>query len=101
MKNLSDEQFRRLRGVKRETFDKMINILEEANKKKKTIGGRRNKLSMENQLLMALEYIREYRTYFHVSQSYGISESLCYKGIKWIEDRLIKHPDFGLPGPVT
>ncbi|ETZ06733.1 hypothetical protein P618_201097 [Holospora obtusa F1] len=49
---------------------------------------------MKNPLLMALEYIREYRTYFHVNQSYGISESSCYKGTKWIEDRLIKHPDF-------
>lgn len=98
MKSLSEEQFRRLTGVKRSTFDKMIKILEEADKKKKTKGGRRNKLSMENQLLMALEYIREYRTYFHVSQSYGISESSCYKGIKWIEDTLIKHPDFALPG---
>ncbi|MBL3285224.1 IS5 family transposase domain protein [Rickettsiales endosymbiont of Paramecium tredecaurelia] len=47
---------------------------------------------------MALEYIREYRAYFHVSQSYGINESSCYKGIKWIEDTLIKHPDFALPG---
>jgi transposase len=97
-KSLSDEQFRRLTGVKRGTFDRMIKILEEADKKKKMKGGRRNKLSMENQLLMALEYIREYRTYFHVSQSYGISESSCYKGIKWIEDTLIKHPDFALPG---
>jgi hypothetical protein len=98
VKSLSEEQFRRLTGVKRSTFDKMIKILEEADKKKKKKGGRRNKLSMENQLLMALEYIREYRTYFHVSQSYGISESSCYKGIKWIEDTLIKHPDFALPG---
>ena len=98
VKILSDEQFRRLTGVKRGTFDRMIKILEEADKKKKAKGGRRNKLSMENQLLMALEYIREYRTYFHVSQSYGISESSCYKGIKWIEDTLIKHPDFALPG---
>lgn len=97
-KNLSDEQFRRLTGVKRGTFNRMIKILEEGDKKKKTKGGRKNKLSIENQLLMALEYIREYRTYFHVSQSYGISESSCYKGIKWIEDTLIKHPDFALPG---
>jgi transposase len=98
VKNLSDEQFRRLTGVKRSTFDKMIQIIEEADNKKKRKGGRKNKLSIENQLLMALEYIREYRTYFHVSQSYGISESSCYKGIKWIEDTLIKHPDFALPG---
>lgn len=47
---------------------------------------------------MALEYIREYRTYFHVSQSYGVSESTAYDTIKWIEDTLIKHPDFALPG---
>ncbi len=53
---------------------------------------------MEDRLLMALEYIREYRTYFHVSQSYGVSESTCYETIKWIENTLIKHPDFALPG---
>ena len=47
---------------------------------------------------MTLEYIREYRTYFHVSQSYGVSESTAYKTVKWIEDTLIKHPDFSLPG---
>ncbi|MBL3284842.1 IS5 family transposase domain protein [Rickettsiales endosymbiont of Paramecium tredecaurelia] len=47
VKILSDDQFRRLIGVKRGTFDKMVKILEEADKKKKTKGGRRNKLSME------------------------------------------------------
>ncbi|WP_223844973.1 transposase family protein [Orientia tsutsugamushi] len=30
---------------------------------------------MDEQLLMVLEYLREYRTYFHISQNYGISES--------------------------
>ena len=28
----------------------------------------------------------------------GISESTAYDTIKWIEDILIKHPDFALPG---
>ncbi|NGX44630.1 MAG: hypothetical protein K1060chlam3_00802 [Candidatus Anoxychlamydiales bacterium] len=46
-------------------------------------------------LLMSLEYIREYRTYFHISQSYGISESTAYKNVRMAED---KHPDFALPG---
>ena len=49
-------------------------------------------------LLMTLEYIREYRTYFHISQSYSVSERNAYKTVKWVEDRLIKHPDFALPG---
>jgi hypothetical protein len=47
---------------------------------------------------MALEYLREYLTYFHVASSYGISASSCYRNIKWLEDTLIKHKDFALPG---
>jgi hypothetical protein len=95
---IEEEKFRRLTGVKRITFDKMTRILNEANNKKKARGGRRSKLGIEDQLLMALEYIREYRTYFHISQSYGVSESSAYKTVKWVEDSLIKHPDFSLPG---
>ena len=98
IKLLEDEKFRRLTGVKRATFDKMTSILREAEIKKKAQGGRSSKLSIEDRLLMALEYIREYRTYFHVSQSYGVSESTAYEIIKWIENTLIKHPDFALPG---
>ena len=98
IKGLEEEKFRRLTGVKRATFEKMIGILSEADKKKKAKGGRKSKLTLEDRLLMALEYIREYRTYFHVSQSYGVSESTCYETLKWIENTLIKHPDFALPG---
>ena len=98
IRNLLDEQFRRLTGVKRQTFEKMLKILAEDDKNKKIKGGRKNKLSLENQLLMALEYIREYRTYFHISKSYGVSESTAYKTVRWVEDSLIKHPDFALPG---
>jgi hypothetical protein len=93
-----DEQFRRLTGVKRSTFDKMLEILEESIKKRDANSGRKKKLSIEDCLLMALEYLREYRTYFHVSQSYGVSESNTYKIIRWVEDTLIKHPAFALPG---
>ena len=57
IKELPEEQFRRLTGVKRKTFEKMLEILREANQKKKARGGRKNKLSIENQLLMTLEYI--------------------------------------------
>lgn len=99
IKSLEDEKFRRLTGVKNATFEKMTAMLQEAEIKKKSKSGRKRKLSIENRLLMALEYIREYRTYFHVSQSYGVSESTAYDIIKWIEETFIKHPDFALPGP--
>ena len=98
VKELNEEKFRRLTGVKRATFEKMVCILECAVKDRKTKRGRKKKLSIENMLLMTLEYIREYRTYFHISQSYSVSESNAYKTVRWVEDRLIKHPDFALPG---
>ena len=47
---------------------------------------------------MSLEYFGEYRTYFHIGQSYKIGESSAYRATKWIEDILIKHPNFALPG---
>ncbi len=98
IKELQEENFRRLTGVKRPTFTKMVEILTVADQQKKSRGGRKNKLSIENQLLMTLEYIREYNTYFHIGQSYGIIENSAYKAVKWIKDTLIKHPDFALPG---
>lgn len=98
VKDLDDEKFRRLTGVKRPTFDKMVDILDQSIKTRKITSGRKRKLSLENSLLMTLEYIREYRTYFHVSQSYGVSESNTYKTVRWVEETLIKHPDFALPG---
>jgi hypothetical protein len=98
LKDFKDEDFRRLTGVKRTTFQKMIEILCEAEFNANIKGGPRRLLTMEDRLLMALEYLREYRTYFHVASGYGISESACYRNIKWIEDTLVKHPDFALPG---
>lgn len=98
IKALDDERFRRLTGVKRSSFEMMLKILIEADQIKKAKGGRKNKLSIEDQLLITLEYIREYRTYFHISQSQNTSESAAYKTIKWVEDTLIKHPNFALPG---
>ena len=95
---LSEELFRRLTGVKRVVFEKMMEILRAADRKKRAKGGRKSTLFLEDQLLLTLEYLREYRTYFHISQSYGVSESSAYKTARWVEDVLIKHPDFALPG---
>jgi hypothetical protein len=94
----TSENFRRLTGVKRTTFNLMVDILNQAETKRKLQGGKPNKLSIEDRLLMSLEYWREYRTYFHISRSYGISESACYRNIRWVEDTLIKEGRFSLPG---
>lgn len=50
IKELSEEQFRRLTGVKKTTLKRMLEILREADAKKKAKGGRKSKLSIEDQL---------------------------------------------------
>ena len=91
-KSLDNEKNRRLTGVKRSTFDQMSLILEISHKEKKARGGRDNKLKLEEMLLMTIGYLRENRTYIHISQSYNISERTAYKTIKRAEDTLIKQP---------
>ncbi len=58
IKELEDEKFRRLTGVKKGTFSKMVDILSQADGLKKSKGGRKNKLNLEEQLLMVLEYLK-------------------------------------------
>ncbi|SPR10921.1 IS5 family transposase ISOt6 [Orientia tsutsugamushi] len=54
IKELKDEKFSRLTGVRKETFSKMVNILRKADGLKKSKGGRKNKLNLEEQLLIGL-----------------------------------------------
>src|SRR5271155_4689631 len=98
IKKLKPIEFRRLTGVRPETFQEMVAILQDAEKKRMSRGGKPHRLKLEDRLLMALEYLREYRTYFHLGQSYGLSESACYRSCRWIEDMLIKSGKFSLPG---
>ena len=97
VKNLKPKEFKRLCGVNLETFSSMVKLVKNHEKlKKKT--GRPSKLSLENQILMTLEYLREYRTYFHIGQSWGLNESTVYRIVTKIENILINSPTFRLPG---
>jgi hypothetical protein len=98
IKQYTDAQFRRVTGVKRTTYEKMLSILRPKHEEKLSKGGRKPKLSLEEKLLAALEYWREYRTYAHIAASYGVHESNMHRTIKWIEDVLIQDGTFSLPG---
>jgi Helix-turn-helix of DDE superfamily endonuclease len=98
VKELKGEAFRRLTGVERSTFEEMAALLFAAKRAQKAVGGKPNTLCIEDQLLMMLEYWREYRTYFHIGQGRGISESAAYRNIKWCENTLAKSKAFRLPG---
>ncbi len=89
IKDMSNGDFKRLTGVRKATFRKMVEAVIKHEKERKKISGRPLKLSYEDQLLMTLGYNREYRTYFHISADYGMSEADCYKLVKKTEDILV------------
>lgn len=53
---------------------------------------------MEDQILLVLEYWREYRTQFHIATSWGLSESAVCRLIRKVETLLIGSDKFHLPG---
>jgi len=57
------KKFYSLVGIKPQTFHKMVEILKIAESKQKYYGGRKNKLAIEECLLMTLEYWKEYSSY--------------------------------------
>lgn len=57
---------------KSKTFHDMIEILNQEELKKKMLVGKPNILSVEDRLLMALEYLREYRTYFYIASRHNL-----------------------------
>lgn len=95
--NLNDIQFRRKTGVKRTTFITMVALVTQVEHDRKKLSGRPQKLSYEDQVLLCLEYLREYRTYFSIASIYGISEANAYKICRKIEDILIQSNTFRLP----
>jgi hypothetical protein len=98
VKNLNDKDFRRLTGVKRNTFNLMLSKLEEAQSKKRQTAAHRTKVSTPDKLLLTLDYLRENRTMFHIGIDYGIQKSAVSKIIHWVENTLSKCEEFRLLG---
>lgn len=94
IEHLKDTDFKRLTGVQRESFIELLKVVE----KGLPDFGRPPKLSRADQLLMTLMYWREYRTEFHIAQSYGVSEATVCRTIRKVEDVLVRSKKFRLPG---
>ena len=94
IKHLKDTDFKRLTGVKQGTFETMLKVIEKGRRD----FGRPPKLNRADQLLMTLMYWREYRTEFHIAQSYGISEATVCRTVQKVENALVRSGKFRLPG---
>ena len=96
---LSDKDFKQIIGVEKATFDAMVTILKEAyaSNPKKWRGGRKKKLTMENQLLMTLKYLCQYVTQKELGFEFEVEEATVCDTIRQVEDTLIKDGSFSLP----
>ena len=92
---LEDNVFRRQFGVKKNTYERMIRIIQRGNKQKL---GPDSKLSFQDQVLLWLKYIREYMTFESVGVCFGVSKSTAHRTCIFVENNLIKDSNFNLPG---
>ena len=95
----SNRQFKRLFGVKRQTFFDMLAILQVAYEQLHKLGGKPpTKLFVEDRLLVMLQYWREYRTMEHLAYEYNTVKSYIHKVIEWVEDTLAQDGTYRLQG---
>ena len=94
IKERKPADFKRLTGVRRDTFDMMLATLQSSLRD----FGRPCTLSRADQLLLTLMYWREYRTQFHIAQAYGVSEATACRTIAKVENALMSSGQFRLPG---
>jgi len=74
IQKLNSQDFKRFTGVHKSTFAMMLKAWEEYDVSQSN-AGRPPKLNRSEQLLVALQYWREYRTYFHIAQDWEVSEA--------------------------
>jgi len=60
--------------------------------------GRPAALELGEQLMLALEFWREYRTYFHLGQDWGVHETTAQRTVERVENALVTSRRFALPG---
>jgi len=94
----NDTEFKELFGVKKEIFHEMLAVLTEAREQRRRKGGPRPKLSVGDQLLLTLQYWREYRTMAHLAFDFGVAKSTVSDTIQLVENVLIQDKTFHLPG---
>ena len=103
LESLEEGKYQEMFGIKQETFDKMLSVLEEAHNKHQAykeahrVGGRPARLSVLDKLIIMLGYYHDYRTMTNIAFDYGVSKSRISDAVKWAEQTLIKDGTFSLP----
>ena len=100
---MAETNYQELFGIPKETFEKMVSIVEEAHNKHQAykeqhrVGGRPSRLSILDKLIIMVGYYHDYRTMTNRAFDYGVSKSRISDAVTWVEQTLIKDGTFSLP----
>ena len=86
--------FKRYTGIHKANFHEVLHAMQ--HEAQKTKSGKPSALSLEEQILLALTYWREYRTLYHISIDFGIHESSASRIIRKVEKILVDSGKFEL-----
>jgi len=95
IQKLGDKEFKRITGVTRELFEKMVHRLNKQYSQEHSGGGAPGQ-PVELRLTLALEYWREYRTFEHMSNDHQIPKSTINEMVLWVEYSLSGDEEFKL-----
>ena len=97
IEKLKEKEYQELFGVKKATFEKMLEILNEQYKKEHAKGGKPPKFGVLDKLIIMLCYYREFRTMQNFAFDYEVTKATICNSIHWVEDTLVKNGAFSLP----
>ena len=92
------KDFKRRTGVYKQTFKRMLHAWQTYHLSRSN-AGRPPKLCRCDQLLVALQYWREYRTYFHIAGDWEVSESTVCRIVHQVETALMNSGTLSLTRP--
>ena len=95
---LKEKDFKQIIGVRKETYEEMLEEVRIAYAEKHKRRGRHSSLPLEDILFMTIKYWRQYVTQKELAFEYEVGEATVHDWIVWIEDVLIKSGRFSLPG---
>lgn len=94
----TNEDYQKVFGVKKSTFEAMLKALEEEYQKSRVKGGRPfYKLSVLDKLAILLIYYREYCSFQYLAFVYNVSRTAIFKSIQWVEKVLTHSRELKLP----
>jgi len=83
---LRESDYQELFGVKKPTFDLMLEKLTNAHIQKHMKGGRKSKLTVLDMLIVFLAYLHDYRTMKALAFDYCVAKSTIHSTIMWVEN---------------